>query len=63
MPSYEYQCEHHGVFEAHQSIKDEPLQECPLCKKENKKSEPPKKLISLSSFVLAGSGWAKDNYK
>lgn len=32
MPTYEYQCSScNHQFEAFQSIKDEPLKECPLC--------------------------------
>lgn len=62
MPTYEYCCLNHGNFEIKQSIHDEPLQKCPECEKEGIKSEPPKKLISVSSFQLVGGGWAKDNY-
>lgn len=33
MPTYEYECSHCGLhFEKQQSIKDEPLKECPECK-------------------------------
>ena len=31
MPTYDYKCKIHGVFEAHQSIKAAPLDECPKC--------------------------------
>lgn len=62
MPTYCYSCKTHGEFEIMQSIKDPPLTECPTCKKEGLKSLPPKKLISLSTFVLKGGCWAKDKY-
>lgn len=33
MPTYEYECSRCGLnFEKQQSIKDEPLKECPECK-------------------------------
>lgn len=59
---YEYECQRCGVFEHTQSINDPALEECPLCKEKGLSSEKPKRLISLSSFVLAGSGWSRDNY-
>ena len=66
MPTYMYECVQHKEFEVQQSIKDPPLTECPHCKKEGesavKQNGPPKKLISLSSFVLSGGCWAKDKY-
>lgn len=58
MPTYEYECkscEHR--FEAEQSIKDDPLTTCPNCH-----TDFLRRLISRSSFVLKGSGWAADNY-
>lgn len=66
MPSYTYLCLHepsHGEFEVWQSIKAPHPEECPKCKEENIKSPPPKRLIALSSFILVGNGWAKDQYK
>lgn len=66
MPTYEYECEAGHLFEVEQSIKDAPLKECPMwhnpleprmCKKKCKR------LISATSFVLKGDGWAKDGYK
>lgn len=63
MPTYLYKCEIHGEFEETHSIKEK-LEECPKCKEEN--INPPKKLDRLipkgSSFILSGSGWARDNY-
>lgn len=61
MPIYEYSCPIHKVFEVTQSIKDEPLKECPTCKK-GKVTTPVKKLISLGGFILSGNCWAKDSY-
>lgn len=56
--TYEYACTScNHEWESEQSIKDEPLKVCPNCGKETAK-----RLISKSSFVLQGSGWAKDNY-
>lgn len=31
MPSYDYKCRIHGIFEAQQSIKAPALEECPKC--------------------------------
>ncbi|MBW2618453.1 MAG: zinc ribbon domain-containing protein, partial [Deltaproteobacteria bacterium] len=51
MPIYEYKCQQCGrVSEVFQKFSDEPLSEC-LCGGEMKK------LISLNSFHLKGSGW------
>jgi putative FmdB family regulatory protein len=56
--TYEYECiACNHQWEAEQSIKDNPLTTCPACKQETAK-----RLISKSSFILTGSGWAKDNY-
>lgn len=63
MPTYCYECKLCGEFEAQQSIKDDPLSECPKCKELGNKSGSPKRLISLTSFQLIGGSWAKDNYK
>ena len=61
MPTYNYQCEVHGEFEAIHSIKEE-LEECFQCKAEGK-SVKPKRLISMGTgFILVGGGWAKDSY-
>lgn len=49
-------CKHE--WEEEQSIKDEPLKECPKCK-ENKAQ----RQISGGGFILTGSGWyAKGGY-
>lgn len=58
MPIYEYKCEHCGdTFEVLQKFNENPLTECILCHK-----GPVKKLISVSSFVLKGSGFYVNDY-
>lgn len=56
MPLYEYQCEGCGhrveVLQKH----DDPAPVCETC------AEDMTKQISVSSFHLAGDGWARDNY-
>ena len=56
MPLYEYVCNEGHEFSAQQSIQDEPIKKCPKCRRVCKR------LISASSFILKGSGWAKDGY-
>lgn len=58
---YEYECPQHGVFEVQQKITDAPLSECPQCKEEGNIT-PVKRLISKTSFILNGGGWASSNY-
>jgi len=56
--TYEYACEScEHKFEAEQSIKDDALKLCPSCGNKSLK-----RLISSTSFILKGSGWAADNY-
>jgi len=56
--TYEYHCKFCGhEFETVQSIKDNPLEKCPRCN-----SNTLQRLISVSTFVLKGEGWAADNY-
>lgn len=62
MPTYLYSCPQHLEFEHIQSIKDPPLKECPMCKKDGVISEV-KRLIAPSNFVLKGGGWASSGYK
>lgn len=58
MPIYEYQCTHCGrTLEVMQKITDEPLETCPSCKGKLRR------LISLTSFQLKGSGWYATDYK
>lgn len=58
MPTYEYRCNHCGHdFEKFQRITDEPNATCPLCG-----SPDTKRLVSLSSFILKGTGWYLTDY-
>lgn len=57
MPVYEYECTAcDKVFELQQRMSDEPLKCCPECEGEVRK------LVSVSSFQLKGSGWFTDGY-
>ena len=57
MPVYEYECSGcEKVFELQQRIADPPLRVCPEC------GGQVRKLISMSSFQLKGSGWYSDGY-
>jgi putative FmdB family regulatory protein len=56
MPIYEYNCKKCGVFEVTQRITESPLTSCPTCQGEVAR------LISLTSFVLKGSGWYATDY-
>lgn len=57
MPIYEYQCKSCGkVFEVFQGITDTPVKTCRFCQ------GPIKRLISLSTFHLKGSGWYATDY-
>ena len=56
MPIYEYHCPQCGVFEATQRITESPLATCPNC------GSDVHRLISLTSFVLKGSGWYATDY-
>jgi len=62
MATYIYYCNIHGEFEYDHSMNTK-LEYCPKCKAENIESAPPKRLIGQTSFILNGSGWAKDGYK
>ncbi len=58
MPIYEYQCTKCGCrVEMMQKITDESLQTCPSCKGQLRR------LMSLTSFQLKGSGWYATDYK
>lgn len=59
MLTYEYYCEScEENFKIEQSIKEEPLTECPFCA-----TDGIKRLIGGGScFVLKGSGWHADLY-
>lgn len=57
MPIYEYECLKCGkTMEAMQKFSDAPLTECSECKGELRK------LISMSTFHLKGSGWYTTDY-
>lgn len=57
MPVYEYECGGcEKVFEVQQRMADGPLTACPEC------GGAVRKLISMSSFQLKGSGWYNDGY-
>ncbi len=52
MPVYEYECEQCGTrFERHQSIKDEPVRQCPEC------SGTVHKVFHPAGIIFKGSGW------
>jgi putative FmdB family regulatory protein len=56
--TYDYGCKNcEYQFEVEQSIKDDPLVECPKCLQHKLQ-----RLVSVSSFHLKGGGWAADNY-
>lgn len=58
MPLYEYQCEScRKIHEVIQKFSDAPLSECPECR------GPIKKLMSMNSFALQGTGWYTTDYK
>lgn len=56
MPTYEYECSKGHHFEVEQSINDEPLKRCKVCRAKVQR------LISASHFILKGSGWYADGY-
>ena len=57
-PTYEYECcvTKSHTFEREQKITDEPLEWCVICKCRCKR------VISKTSFVLKGDGWAASGY-
>jgi putative FmdB family regulatory protein len=57
MPIYEYRCRKCGKeFEAFQGIADPAIKSCKFCRGSVRK------LMSLSSFQLKGSGWYATDY-
>ncbi len=59
MPIYEYECKACGSrHEVIQKMSEEPLVECPDCKKPELK-----KLISAAGFRLKGGGWYETDFK
>ncbi len=58
MPTYEYECnECKHKFEVFQSIKDEPVKDCPKCGKSVRK------LFSSAGIIFKGSGFYVNDYK
>jgi putative FmdB family regulatory protein len=58
MPIYEYECANEDkIFEVQQKFADTPLTVCPDC------GGSVKKIMSLTSFSLKGSGWYSTDYK
>ncbi|EQA46818.1 zinc ribbon domain protein [Leptospira broomii serovar Hurstbridge str. 5399] len=54
MPTYEYRCKNCGqTFEFFQSMKDEPLKECILCKK----GEVDRLISNGGGIIFKGSGF------
>jgi putative FmdB family regulatory protein len=52
MPLYEYECENCGTrFERIQSIKDDPIRQCPEC------SGDVHKIFHAAGIIFKGSGW------
>ena len=59
MPIYEYQCTScHHDFDLMQKISEEPVKQCPHCKKNTAI-----KLISAAGFQLKGTGWYATDFK
>jgi len=57
MPIYEYKCQKCGKeFEEFQGITEPAITQCRFCR------GPVRKLLSLSSFHLKGSGWYVTDY-
>jgi putative FmdB family regulatory protein len=57
MPIYEYKCQKCGEeFEVFQGISSPPVKSCKFCK------GAVRKMMSLSSFHLKGSGWYATDY-
>ncbi len=59
MPTYEYACTtcaHQWEFE--QSIKDDPLKECPSCHAQTARRQ----ISRGTGFILKGGGWYSDLY-
>jgi len=59
MPTYEYACSScHHEWEFEQSIKDDPIKECPACHQGTAKRQ----ISRGTGFILKGSGWYADLY-
>lgn len=51
MPIYEYECEQKHRFEKWQSMKDDPIKECPEC------GSSVRKILHPAGIIFKGSGW------
>jgi putative FmdB family regulatory protein len=59
MPTYEYACSAcNNEWEFEQSIKDDPIKECPKCHQQTAKRQ----ISRGGGFILKGSGWYSDLY-
>lgn len=58
MPIYEYYCDNcKEKMEIEQRITEDPIKVCPRCN-----SSRFRRLISVTNFILKGSGWYKTDY-
>lgn len=59
MPTYEYRCQNCGhEWEVFQSMKDDPVTECPSCGEPEAKRQ----ISAGTGFILKGGGWYADGY-
>jgi putative FmdB family regulatory protein len=59
MPTYEYACSAcNNEWEFEQSIKDDPIKECPKCHEQTARRQ----ISRGTGFILKGSGWYSDLY-
>ncbi len=59
MPTYEYACSECGAqWEFEQSIKDDPIKDCPRCHKQGAQRQ----ISRGAGFILKGGGWYSDLY-
>jgi len=59
MPTYEYACTACAhEWETEQSIREDPLKECPSCHKETARRQ----ISRGTGFILKGGGWYADLY-
>ena len=58
MPTYDYECEKCGRFELFQSMKDDPIKECPKCK-----GIVHRLIGGGSGIIFKGTGFYETDYK
>jgi putative FmdB family regulatory protein len=67
MPTYEYSCDKCGqIFEAYQSMRDEPFRECPkqLCRQKKWGHGKVKRLVGTGAgIIFKGSGFYSTDYR